>query len=165
MTKFIHHKKRSSGFTLIELLVVISIIGLLSVIVLSSLTEARTRAQNTKLNQIAMQYVTAFNLMTNDGTISFPPTNEGVSICLGYEDAETCAPFTNGSTIIKNKLINYYPAMPKNEEYEVLGASGILYTNNSSGKKIDWFLNGNVSCPRGATPTAQLGITICSYSF
>lgn len=165
----IHHKKRSAGFTLIELLVVISIIGLLSVIVLASLSDARTKAQNTKLNEIALQYINAFNLMTNDGTILFPETTDA-GVCLGYMDGEYCIDgFASGSNTIKTMLINYYPEMPKNEDYKVLGVRGVLYTNsNNISKRLEWYLNGNVSCPRGATIDQTLlaqGITKCQYNF
>jgi len=46
-------KQTSRGFTLIELLVVISIIGLLSSVVMSSVNTARKRADDTQRNQIA----------------------------------------------------------------------------------------------------------------
>ncbi|MEN9647313.1 MAG: protein ral secretion pathway protein [Candidatus Parcubacteria bacterium] len=56
MTHFSHNNKK--GFTLIELLVVIAIIGLLSSIVLGSLSSARTKAKAAKaqaeLNQIKL---------------------------------------------------------------------------------------------------------------
>lgn len=42
-----HHKSKNRAFTLIELLVVISIIGLLSSVVLSSLESARVRSRDT----------------------------------------------------------------------------------------------------------------------
>jgi len=44
-----HRKTKKRGFTLIELMVVISIIGLLSSIVLASLTNARRKAQDARL--------------------------------------------------------------------------------------------------------------------
>lgn len=51
------HRKNKKGFTLIELLVVISIIGLLSSVVLSSLTVARKKSRDARrmddLHQIA----------------------------------------------------------------------------------------------------------------
>jgi len=43
---FLHIKKKEEGFTLIELLVVISIIALLSVVVISSMQDAKNKAKN-----------------------------------------------------------------------------------------------------------------------
>jgi type II secretion system protein G len=57
---------KNKGFTLIELLVVISIIGLLSVIVISSLSSAKVKAQNTKFIADMNQLKMAFELYRND---------------------------------------------------------------------------------------------------
>lgn len=57
---FLSQNKR--GFTLIELLVVISIIGLLSSVVLTSLNQARTKARVVALKQELIQFRTLMEL-------------------------------------------------------------------------------------------------------
>jgi prepilin-type N-terminal cleavage/methylation domain-containing protein len=59
-------KLNNKGFTLIELLVVISIIGLLSSVVMGSLSSARQKANNTKVVQSVSQIKTALELYRND---------------------------------------------------------------------------------------------------
>jgi prepilin-type N-terminal cleavage/methylation domain-containing protein len=58
-------KNLHGGFTLIELLVVISIIGLLSSIVLSSLTSAKVKARNAKRLHDINQVILAVELYYN----------------------------------------------------------------------------------------------------
>jgi len=55
-------KTKNRGFTLIELLVVISIIGLLSVIVMGSMEDARNRARNSAKNSLVKEYLKALEL-------------------------------------------------------------------------------------------------------
>jgi type II secretory pathway pseudopilin PulG len=162
---------------LIELLVVISIIALLSVIVLASLQDARTKAQNSKLNSIAREYVNAFLLLTNGGEEDYPPTTEsGDYVCLGYSEEldEPCYyNWYGGDDYINGLLENYYPDMPKNENFIVdidtnLTASGIIYhcLSNNSDCFIRWYLKGgNQSCILGSVPSNQNTYTVCSYSF
>lgn len=66
------------GFTLIELLVVISIIGLLSSVVLSSLNTARAKARDTQRIRTLTELRTALNLYYAD--------NGYYPVCGGYLD-------------------------------------------------------------------------------
>ncbi len=65
-----------SGFTLIELLVVLSIIGLLSSILLSSLKTATLKSRDTKRLSDLRQMVTALELYRNDNG-GYPSTGGG----------------------------------------------------------------------------------------
>ncbi len=58
--------KRNKGFTLIELLVVIAIIGLLSSIVMASLSNARALARDTKRTQEIRSVEKALSLYALD---------------------------------------------------------------------------------------------------
>lgn len=62
----ITNKKKNGGFTLIELLVVISIIGLISSMVLTSLNMARLKARNSKRQADLKQIQVAIELFFND---------------------------------------------------------------------------------------------------
>lgn len=72
---------KSRGFTLIELLVVIAIIGILSSVVLASLSGARERAQITRTVSDFEQIETALTMwMQNTGRTSWPePSDVGGS--------------------------------------------------------------------------------------
>jgi len=70
------------GFTLIELLVVISIIGLLSSLVLASLTSARNRAIMTGIITSTNQLKNAFELYRTDKG-SYPGENSTAYYCNG----------------------------------------------------------------------------------
>lgn len=65
--------KSKKGFTLIELLVVISIIGLLSSVVLSSLNQARTKARDTRRIQDMQTLKNAIALYRSDHNNDVPP--------------------------------------------------------------------------------------------
>lgn len=63
---------KNSGFTLIELLVVISIIGLLSSIVLASLSSARTKSRDAQRTLSIKQLQTALELYYDSNNSQYP---------------------------------------------------------------------------------------------
>jgi prepilin-type N-terminal cleavage/methylation domain-containing protein len=79
-----HHilTKRNKGFTLIELLVVISIIGLLSSIVLASLSTARGKAKDAAIKSEVLQ-------MRNLFAQEFSDTGNYAALIAGLENRQT----------------------------------------------------------------------------
>lgn len=76
------------GFTLIEILVVISIIGLLSTIVLTSLNSSRTKALTTKAKMDMNQIVKAMTIAQGEsGKYLKDITGSGCSSCSGGRTA------------------------------------------------------------------------------
>lgn len=71
-----NHPSYKSGFTLIELLVVIAIIGLLSSVVLASLTVARQKARDAKRVAEMDSISKALELYYTEAN-SYPPTTPG----------------------------------------------------------------------------------------
>jgi len=70
-------KRTTEGFTLIELLVVIAIIGILSSVVLASLSTARGKARDAKRKQDIVQLRTALEMYYNDYN-RYPSASPGV---------------------------------------------------------------------------------------
>jgi prepilin-type N-terminal cleavage/methylation domain-containing protein len=111
----INHKK---GFTLIELLVVISIIGLLSTVVLASLTSARKKANNSFVTTSIKSYVTALRGYYADhggypigdlGTFCLGKVNYGcfgTFFAVGYYDA-----YSTSTMYSNNELLPYLSSL------------------------------------------------------
>ena len=149
------------GFTLIELLVVIAIIGILSAIVLTSLSGARNKAVDNKKLQMVKQWQNALELYYDDND-SYPAAN-GLSnntsnfACLGKGylggecvfTGEEISTNINGS--VNANLENYYQSLPipeENIEFSGTNIGGIGYkclSNNSncSGYILTWFQQTN----------------------
>ncbi len=72
-------KKRSGGFSLIELLIVITIVGVLTTIILSSVSSSRARAYDSKIKQQLTSFRTAADVYyTNQFPTGYGPA---VSVC------------------------------------------------------------------------------------
>ncbi|MES2215727.1 MAG: type II secretion system protein [Patescibacteria group bacterium] len=111
------HKMRTRGFTLIELLVVISIIGMLSSVVLASLSSARASSRDSKRIQSLIQLRTALELYrsVNNGypvteTTNSPP---GAFVsCTGFSDSWATSHTSDWIPSIVPQFISALPTDP-----------------------------------------------------
>ena len=147
--------KNDKGFTLIELLVVISIIGVLSSVVLTSLAEARGRARDAKWLTELKQIQTALALYKDD-TGSYPSgstrTQQEFKSVLG----SLVPKYFNEVPVSANSIIPYHLMYLSCDEADCssLGYSEegyvILFTMESLEPNIkpwpgslDWYLVGS----------------------
>jgi prepilin-type N-terminal cleavage/methylation domain-containing protein len=84
--------QQKAGFTLVELLVVIAIIGILSTVVLVSLTSARTKARDAKRVASLHEMAKLIAVYDNDPANVFWTTVNGATQCAttAYTDVVTC---------------------------------------------------------------------------
>jgi prepilin-type N-terminal cleavage/methylation domain-containing protein len=118
--------KNNKGFTLIELLVVIAIIGLLSSIVLASLSSARQKAIDAKIMTEYNQIKTAFELYySKNGKYPTPPSNNGIpSYCIGGTDC-----ILSGGYPVSANLSAYtnFTEYKSNSKYVINQQRGFIY--------------------------------------
>ena len=76
-------KNRFKGFTLIELLVVIAIIGILSAVVLASLTTARSKGNDAAIQSDLNTIQTQAEIYYDSNSSSYNSTNATISACSG----------------------------------------------------------------------------------
>ena len=121
--------KFKKGFTLIELLVVISIIGVLAVLVVTNLNEARARARDVRKKQDMAELQTAIQLYYNNyrkipakcGTNTIAGCGASGTTCCPVDG---CPEFAAGGTGCDTVYMNKLP--------EGLGSNGIAYYSNTS---------------------------------
>lgn len=142
----IHFHSRSRGFTLIELLVVIAIIGLLSSIVLASLSTARTKGQDAARILDTKSLKTAMELYYSD--------NHGYPTSNGSANGDV---LLNDATLVSKLVPKYIGSMSAllvadNDHYYANGAtSGV-----SQGYAVRIYTaaaKGNGASPDGACKT------------
>jgi len=105
-------QKKDKGFTLVELLTVISIIGLLSTIVISSIVTAKTKANNAKIIMNAKVIANAIYLARDPVTGDWPGTSGWQ--CLKTSGSCWASALTgrNGATDVMNKISTYLVSVP-----------------------------------------------------
>jgi len=104
--------KKKKGFTLIELLVVIAIIGILSAIVLVSLSGARNKANDARIKADMAQIRSQAEIIYDSGT---PPVNSYAGVCADSSVAKLLADIDNqsGSTnTCNNEAADYCVSSP-----------------------------------------------------
>ena len=125
------------GFTLIELLVVISIIGLLSSVVLSSLDSARAKSRDARRLEQIHQLQVAFNMYASDNGGNFPAAGG----CIGLSDGSTCwNGYTHnsggsgygGSTALMSAIAPYMPSPPADPNSSRSVGDRYIYSPSSS---------------------------------
>ncbi len=131
-------RRRKKGFTLIELLVVIAIIGILSSVVLASLSSARMKARDARRISDLEQIKIALELYY-DSNNNYP-TVEGA----GLNTNAYCYSYHNSSwTDLSTKLKPYISTLPKDPINSSCGpwlASCYTYAYGNVG-------DGNISGP------------------
>jgi len=129
------HQKISSGFTLVELLVVISIIGLLSSIVLTSVNSARAKARDARRAADIRQLQTALELYydANGSYPPAPPWTGGTGDCWG----------TVTDNYIPGLAPTYIPILPLDPRPTPCGS---VYLYGSTGVDYKLMTHGPENC-------------------
>jgi prepilin-type N-terminal cleavage/methylation domain-containing protein len=123
----------TKGFTLIELLVVISIIGVLSTIVLSSLSSARLKARNAKRIRDLHEVSLALELYYSD--YNAYPAPDGAST-----DRSQCAAWGSlaANSVIPGLIPTYIREFPTDPAMQASGNHACYrYISNGVGYKLD----------------------------
>ena len=110
-------QNQKQSFTLIELLVVIAIIGLLSTVVLISLSGVRAKARDARRLSDMKTLRTAIDMYVSDHNGN-PFSTNNVPVCLGIPSTETCWGDTfKGNDALNAALAPYLDSIPKDPLY------------------------------------------------
>lgn len=160
--------KNTAGFTLIELLVVIAIIGVLSGVVLQSISSARQKSQNaTRLSDIDQINKALELYLTNVGVGASLPSTGGNWRCIG---ASSCWGGTFTAQALATELLGNISKTPKDPFLVSVAGDYYVYSNSfastaGTGAYLRWYVNDTGStrdCGRGASvPPISGGYKLC----
>lgn len=141
-----NQKIDEKGFTLIELLVVIAIMGILSSVVLASISGARTRAQDAlRMNDMRQVQLALEAYLTDNGNYPIQTSWSGVS---GNGGSRT---ISGVNAYIPGLTPTYISALPLDPLDVRTGWSGYLYRSTGDGSGYA-FLNHSTGPSRFFTP-------------
>jgi len=124
-------QNQKQSFTLIELLVVIAIIGLLSTVVLISLSGVRAKARDARRLSDMKTLRTAIDMYVSDHNGN-PFSTNNVPICLGIPSTETCWGGFKGNDALNAALAPYLDSIPKDPLYGARKYSTYIYRSPGS---------------------------------
>lgn len=126
------HKSKQSGFTLIEILVVVAIIGMISGVVMVSLTTARAKARDVKRKSDLVQLQKALALYENTNN-GFPSTGGG---WYGLSDNGGNRTTTGANQYIPGLSPTFVSQLPTDPRGNTTGWSGYLYRSDGVSFKL-----------------------------
>lgn len=139
MTQYMIFKKiqnkKESGFTLIELLVVIAIIGILSSVVLTSLSSARDKAKMARRVADARQVKTALESYAIANNGAYPSSSNGWN-----SQCTTWGGLSNAN-VIPGLTPTYMPTLPQDPDSS--GVTNCCYVYRSDGTDYKFIVGYN----------------------
>lgn len=127
------HQSTQSGFTLIEILVVVAIIGMLSIVVVISLNQARAKGRDAKRKSDMGQVQKALELYANDNNGTYPSTSMS---WWGIGDEGGNRDTSGANAYIPDLTPNYISILPVDPRGVTTGWSGYLYKSNGFSYKL-----------------------------
>lgn len=150
--------KNKKGFTLVELLIVIAIIGILSSVVMSSLSEARTEAYDSKVKSQLSNVRAAAELYYNS-RLNYGASTSWVSNGTGTNGCEA-GMFTDTASGLSSLTISAnYPA---GENTIVCNSNGRAYavSDNLAATSTYWCVDSTGASKQESAPLGTA--TVCS---
>lgn len=130
--------KQTFGFTLIELLVVVAIIGIISSVVISSLSQARSKSRDARRVQEIKQIHNALALYFSDYG-RYPSSGGAISPNSGWINSSD-----NSWNALKTDLLPYISDLPKDPKQSndtaIWGLTGQAYSYYSTGCSNGYYM-------------------------
>jgi prepilin-type N-terminal cleavage/methylation domain-containing protein len=160
------------GFTLIELLVVISIIGVLSSIVLTSLNAARSKARDARRKSDIHQISNSIEQYFTDKGDLPEPYGWCTTVSNARYGIKSCSlPEGGGKGCFQEQIAPYMPSVPLDPSKLVNDRDNYFYLNNGDSTG-NFVLCSQLENPTGKTynypataPYGQCVETVSSYNY